>query len=347
MVRFANLVELAFRQHKQIQLTRLRWAPQAATLKKIPAKLRTGVHHSVIASRALLLRQRDFDLFHVADGSHAYVTRWLPPARTIVTSHDIIPWLQRQGRFDVPRPGRVANLLIQAGLQGLDRAKLVLADSVCTQTDLLSTNVIRSEIEVCPLALEPEFLAPQATAVRTSNEVPIVLHIGNNGFYKNRPGVVEIFSRVRQAVAAKLVLAGPPASSQLKQRVRELGLEADVNFLIDPSDSALHSLYRQASLLLFPSFYEGFGWPPLEAMASGCPVVASDAGSLPEVTGAAALTAAPHDVAQLAAHSINVLSDSAVAHRLRQAGYEQAQRFSLERLRDQLLSAYQRVGSRE
>ncbi len=343
MLRYANLLEHTFVRHTEVQITRVRLAPQLRTLKRFPARLRTWGHHAVISARVWALRKSDFDLFHVLDGSHGYVTRWLPTERTVVTSHDVIPWLQGQGHFDVPAPGRAAQWLIQRGLEGLNRARLVLADSECTARDLRSTNCVHSEIEVCPLALEPEFMVPASPRVRAEHELPMIFHVGNNGFYKNRAGVLEVFAKVRAQVPVRLVLAGPAPNAALKERVQQLQLTGDVTFLIDPTDAALQSLYRQAAVFLFPSYYEGFGWPPLEAMASGCPVVASDAGSLPEATGTAALTAGPLEIDQLAQHCLNILGNDAVAAQLKQAGAARAALFSLERLRNQMLAAYQRV----
>jgi len=98
-----------------------------------------------------------------------------------------------------------------------------------------------------------------------------------------------------------------------------------------------------AALLLFPSIYEGFGWPPLEAMACGCPVVCSTAGSLPEVVGDAAFKCNVEDYEQMAKNCIAVLEDAGLAGELVQKGYEQIKKFSLERMGRELLSVYMKA----
>ncbi len=110
--------------------------------------------------------------------------------------------------------------------------------------------------------------------------------------------------------------------------------------MIDPDDAEIRLLYRGARLLMFPSYYEGFGWPPLEAMAWGCPVVCSRSGSLPEVVGEAAFTADVENEAELAAHAVRVLTDKSLAEQLTTAGQTRAQQFSLIRFQQDLAEVY-------
>ena len=120
----------------------------------------------------------------------------------------------------------------------------------------------------------------------------------------------------------------------------ELGIAAVVDWRHDVSDGELRALYRAAAVFLFPSRYEGFGWPPLEAMAAGTPVVCANMASLPEVVGDAALLAAPDDYAGLARHCVDILSQPALAAELIRRGFENAKRFSLERFATQLAAFY-------
>ena len=111
--------------------------------------------------------------------------------------------------------------------------------------------------------------------------------------------------------------------------------------VVDPTDHVLRHAYAECSLLLFPSLYEGFGWPPLEAMANGCPVVCSDAASLPEVVGDAALQARADDVARLAEQCFRVLTDSDLSTALSEKGMQRAKQFSIERMGRDLITAYE------
>jgi glycosyltransferase involved in cell wall biosynthesis len=329
------------------EFERFRLAPPAAELSRLPRRLRNLAHHSRICLAARSLgRRRDLDLLHVVDGSHGYLARLLPADRTVVTVHDVIPWLQWQGRFAAPAPGRAARWLIQNSLRGVRRAVAVAADSQSTANDLLAAGVSGDRVRVVHLALSPEFIpAPGETAglpwkARRERPDALVLHVGNNGFYKNRDGVLRIFSQLQSRSPVRLCLAGPPPHAGLLQVIEERGLSSVVDVVVHPTDAQLRALYARAALLLFPSIYEGFGWPPLEAMAWGCPVVASDGGSLREIVGDAGLVRAVDDEAGLAAAVSSVLDDPDVAARLVAAGLRRAAEFSVERLREEMRAFY-------
>jgi glycosyltransferase involved in cell wall biosynthesis len=164
--------------------------------------------------------------------------------------------------------------------------------------------------------------------------------VGNNGFYKNRAGAIRLFNRIRTEVDCRLIMAGPPPDESLLTMIRERSLAEHVEFAIDPTDTEICQLYRLACLLLFPSYYEGFGWPPLEAMAWGCPVVSSRNGSLAEMVGDAALTTDVEDEATMAAHALQLLQNQTITTRLVSAGMAQVQRFSLAEFRRNLLEVY-------
>jgi glycosyltransferase involved in cell wall biosynthesis len=341
----------AFAHDAAIQVEIVQLAPTQAQLSRMPRRLRMARHHAAAAWQCYRLNRRQHDVWHLLDGSHAYLTRFLPACKTVVTVHDIIPWLQVQGKFNVPAPGRAARWLIQQSLNGLNRVPKVLAVSTCTAQDLRATQLVNSSIEVCLQALEPEFFQAESDSSRsggreqTAGQPPYLFHIGNNGFYKNRLGVVEVFALVKQRVPARLILAGPPPAASLRRRITELQLDDSITIVIDPSDEELLKLYREAGLLLFPSYYEGFGWPPLEAMASGCPVVSSVAGSLAEVIGDAALGTQPDDLQGLADRCVQILTNPELAADLRQRGWAHARRFSLQRLRDQLAGVYRQIAT--
>ncbi|MCA9079197.1 MAG: glycosyltransferase family 4 protein [Planctomycetaceae bacterium] len=343
MRRYANLIEQAFAEDSAIEITRLSVAPSRAALKRIPKKFQNWGHHALVTWNTRRICQPGIDLFHIVDGSHAYIAKWLPGERTIATAHDIIPYLQSQGRFPVPAPGRLARWLINSGLKGLGRVAEVSADSQSTANDLKEHLPASTALSVCPLTIEPSFLTNANLNPRGTKARPFLFHIGNNGFYKNRAGVIDVFARLRRDTDCDLVLAGPAPLPGLRQQIQHHGLTEHVTFLVDPDDSSLAQLYREASLLLFPSVYEGFGWPPLEAMAMGCPVVCSDAASLPEVAGDAALTSPHNDLDQLAHHCRRILTDTATASDLQRRGRTQAESFSLPRFHDQLAEIYQRV----
>ena len=334
-----------------VRFQRLCLSLSRAWLGRMPRRLGTWVKHLAIAAAARrLLPSARADLFHIVDGSYAYLARWLPDAPRMATAHDLIPLLQLQGRFPVTPPSRWAARLVRESARQLRAMDRVVADSQRTRADLVeAAGVDPGRIEVVHLPVPPEVMRasrPGDATHRGSPEgdhPPCLLHVGNDAFYKNRVGVLRIFARVRASVHARLEMVGPEPSRELRSLVRDLEIAEHVRFVTDPSESELVELYRNASILLFPSLYEGFGWPPLEAMALGCPVVCSSAGSLPEVVGDAALTSAPDDEERLAALSLRILRDPSLADRLASQGRERARHFAVEAMTDRLLSIYRSV----
>jgi glycosyltransferase involved in cell wall biosynthesis len=164
--------------------------------------------------------------------------------------------------------------------------------------------------------------------------------VGNNGFYKNRVGVLRVFARVAERSEARMVMAGAEPTPQLRELVEALGLHGRVSFVVEPTNEAIASLYRGACVLLFPSLYEGFGLPILEAMAAGCPVVCSRTGSLPEVAGDAALTASPHNEDDLAGAVLRVLATPDLAAILIETGRARAATYTLPAMAAGILEVY-------
>ncbi|SDW04605.1 glycosyltransferase family 4 protein [Thiocapsa roseopersicina] len=283
------------------------------------------------------------DVYHLLDGSFGYMVAGLPWARTLVTVHDLIPALQAHGRFGVRPPGWAARRLIDSSLRVIARAGSVCAVSRQTADDVLALTkrpvdaVIHSPLKNFP-PIEVVGLECR------SSDPPFVLHVGNNSFYKNRAGVLKVFAiMLRQRPELRLVMAGPAPDGPLMKVMGEYQLGECVRFVTNPDDTELADLYRRAVLFLFPSVYEGFGWPPLEAMHFGCPVVCSDAGSLPEVTGEAALRCPPDDIAGLAAAGLRILDDPALASRLVKQGRDNLERFGSGQMAHALVTLYQRL----
>jgi glycosyltransferase involved in cell wall biosynthesis len=292
------------------------------------------------------LRRYQADIFHLLDGSYSYILSQLSPEKCLVTVHDLIPLLQSAGFFSIDPPNVLARWLIQQNLTILKRQQHLCSDSDCTAKDVKKITNIDSEVIYLGinhnlLKLRPNPLP--SWSERIVNQERIILHIGNNGFYKNRPTVIQVFAQLNQKYDLRLIMAGADADNSLKQLVSDLKIESKVNFVAQPDEVQLANLYSQASILLFPSYYEGFGWPPLEAMAFGCPVVCSNTGSLPEIVGNAALLASPSDVNELSCHCSNLLGSPPLAEEKIQEGLDNIKRFNDATMAEKLLRLYKQI----
>jgi glycosyltransferase involved in cell wall biosynthesis len=313
------------------------------------AKLDMYLGRYVIAPR--LLRARSEDILHVVDHGEAHVLAGLHPQQPIiVTCHDVILLALESGRISGARVPRVALELFRISLQFVKRASMVVADSTQTKRDLVDlVGIEPARIQVVHPGLNQSFAPDPArgAALRArlglDPKAPLVLQLGRM-FYKNIPAVLRVLGCLRRdGVDARLVRVGRPLDGSDAALAHQLGIAGQIVELGALPDADLPGLYNAVDLLLFPSFYEGFGWPPLEAMASGTPVVCSRAGSLDEVIGDAALTADPEDTDALAWHAASALTDAKLRGRLIQRGLERAGAFSWDRAATQMIDLYRSV----
>jgi glycosyltransferase involved in cell wall biosynthesis len=185
--------------------------------------------------------------------------------------------------------------------------------------------------------------------VRTRYQLdrPFVLYAGNVKPHKNLERVIDAFHRVRRAGLdeLRLVIIGDEISKHLglRRAVHRYMLHQHVRFLGFVPDETLAVLYRLAAVFVFPSLYEGFGLPPLEAMASGTPVVTSNVSSLPEVVGDAAILVDPYDPQAIADGIVRVLSDARLRDDLKTRGLARVQDFSWARSVARVHAIYREV----
>ena len=347
MVRYGQMVCAALRRvAPELAVETLDLAPTQARLERLPGRIQTPVRYLTIAARARRLLRQPAGLLHLLDGSHAYFLQAVRNLRQplVVTVHDLIPALRLRGELGRGSPGLGGGWLVRQTLAGLARADAWIADSQCTCHDLVRlAGVAASTVQ----RVNPAIQAAAAAGPAAPSASPYILHVaGNNTFYKNRAGVIEIFRIIRQTAQVNLKMAGAPPDAALLRKAETSGVGNAIEFLPDLSEVQLAELYRGAALLLFPSLYEGFGWPPLEAMGQGCPVVCSDAGSLPEIAGEAALMAPPHDVVRLAHQAVQVLQDGGLRRRLVEAGFRRVREFTLEAMGAGIVQAYEAAEER-
>jgi glycosyltransferase involved in cell wall biosynthesis len=284
-------------------------------------------------------------LLHLLDGSYGYVLNGTKGIPSVATVHDLIPLLEYCAARKQVVPSQGQSTVATTSLRALNVCTHLVADSTNTAQDYFRfTQTKQDKITCVPIAIDPvfNFSDQQRSVVQALPSVqPYILHVGNDAWYKNRDGVLRIFARiVASRPDLELVLVGPPLCGNLRDLAESLGVHQRIRQVNGSSSKALVEIYGSAELLLFPSRYEGFGWPPLEAMACGCPVVCSSEGSLPEVVGNAGLMARASDEEQLAAHCLAILEDQDKAKSMIAQGLERASQFTLERMGRQLLEVY-------
>jgi glycosyltransferase involved in cell wall biosynthesis len=228
----------------------------------------------------------------------------------------------------------------------------VIADSEHTRRDLIRLlEIPPGDIEVAHLGVERRFrpLEDQASleAVRRNNGLPpeIILYVGTIEPRKGLDTLIAAYGTLASEISHKLVIAGKRGwyTEPLFKQVEALGLGKRVHFTDYVADEDLPWLYNLADLFAFPSRYEGFGLPPLEAMACGVPVVCSNAASLPEVAGQAAVLVQPDDVEGLATAMLRVLRDSALQAEMRARGLERARLFTWDEAARRTAAVYEGV----
>lgn len=289
------------------------------------------------------------DIYHIIDHGQAHLLAWLDARRTVVTCHDLILLVLASGRLGPRKAPPVALEIFRRVTRMLRRAAAVIADSSQTRQDLVDlVDVDPGRIHVVFPGLNQPF-APDPAAREEGRRrwgltgETVVLQVGN-AFYKNVETCLRVVARLRARGLPVTLLRGGRRLSPLDISLAEtLGIRGSVRELGPLPDHDLHTLYNAADALLFPSLYEGFGWPPLEAMACGTPVVCSRAGSLGEIAGPAALTADPGDIEGLANHLAAVLTDPSLASGLRQRGIDHAAQFDWDLTAGKVVQIYRQV----
>jgi len=258
-----------------------------------------------------LLRRLRADVYH----SPYYLMPYWPGVPSVVTIHDLIPL--RYPEYFTPFQRLVYGVTVRLAAR---TAKMVLADSRSAAHDLQRfLGLSEARIRVVPAAADPTFhvcTAVEVKAIREKYDLPegYVLHLSSNKPHKNLVRLVEAWALLEErgeTFGHSLALAGQvsPRYPEARDRIRLLSMKGRVRVLGRIPDRDLPALYSGASWFVFPSLYEGFGLPVLEAMACGTPVVCSNTSSLPEIVGDAAITFDPLETEAIAEALAYALAD--------------------------------------
>ncbi len=284
--------------------------------------------------------------FHVLHDTYHFPPFLVPgPYTKVMTIHDLTPLILKSHTLR----NRLAHRFYVRVLA--HRADRVLTDSEHTRLDVIRLlGVNPDRVRAVPLAADESF-RPVRDEERLQNlrerySLPdkFLLCLGTIEPRKNLARVLEAFGAIAGAFPeCALAVAGAQGWGNvgLPQRAAELGFGPRVRFLGHVPEDDLAALYSAATAFVYPSLYEGFGLPPLEAMQCGCPVITSNVSSLPEVAGDAALLVDPNSVEAIAGAMYDVLSNPSLRCQMQEKGLRQAGHFSWRRCAEQTLEAYE------
>jgi glycosyltransferase involved in cell wall biosynthesis len=284
---------------------------------------------------------------------------WVPhnlPCPYVVTVHDLLDHMYRAHNGS----GLRRTLHFHLTRRVLKNAARIFAVSHFTKSEIQKLfGIEQGRIEVIYNAIDPRFLTGHATdadrqmlAERYQITHPFLLYAGRISPHKNLVRIIEAFSALKAELAKqdafpdlKLIIIGDELSKHpdLRRTVVRGGVQNEVRFLGFVPIEVLRVFYDAAKVFVFPSLYEGFGLPPLEAMAHGTPVLTSNTSSIPEVVGNAAMLVNPENLFEMMRALQRVLLDQPLREKLRQAGYEQVKKFSWDRSVAEVLSGYKEV----
>jgi glycosyltransferase involved in cell wall biosynthesis len=272
-----------------------------------------------------------------------------PTVPTLVTIHDLIPLL-----LPAYRGGALVRLYTRLVATSARRAAAVLTDSLASKRDIEAHLRLPAGHVQCVYLAADEHLGPDPDpldeAIRHRYHLPsrYVLYLAGHDIRKNVAGLVEAFATVAQSdddvslvIGGQLPLRPQAPLFDPRPLVAALGIEDGVRFIGQVDEAHKPALLRGAACAVFPSRYEGFGLPVLEALACGTPLVASNTSSLPELVGDAGFALDPDDVRGLAGAILACLVDEPLAAELRKRGPQQAARFSWARTAQETLAAYE------
>ncbi len=270
------------------------------------------------------------------------------PAKQVATVQDLTPLI-------VPATHPMSRVLVYRAMirRALRQADRVIVPSSATGRDLMARKLANSDRIMCiPLGINPLMRRITPTpefAARYQLTRPFILTVGVLEPRKNQTMLLEVLRELRkQGNDLELIIIGRPGwrwvDPLTTDKYREM--KPWVKILADISDADLIEFYNRAELFMYPSFYEGFGLPILEAMACGAPVISSGASSMPEVAGSAALLADPNDAQTFVSHALRLLHDRQLRDALIDAGIERARMFTWRSTAEATLALYHDVCGR-
>jgi glycosyltransferase involved in cell wall biosynthesis len=314
-------------------------------IPEIPLKLTSAIGIPQAVKNA------DIDILHVPVHWYNQITPFLfnREIKKVLTIHDLTPILFPEMHT------RETNLTWKSSLKFIkNRTNIVICDSVSTKNDCMKLlKIPEKRLKVIPLSADEQY-KPIKNKEHIRDELkreynidyPFILFVGTLEKRKNVPILLKSFYKLKKSkLNHKLVIVGGKGwkYTRIFDLIEGLNLENDVIFTDYVSDEYLVKLYNAADLFVYPSLYEGFGLPPLEAMACGCPVITSNTSSLPEVVGDAGVMVDPNDIDSLTESMIKILTDNEYREEMGRKSLERAHMFSWKKTAEETWDVYKEV----
>jgi glycosyltransferase involved in cell wall biosynthesis len=295
------------------------------------------------------------DVVHICDHSNAMYSSWVGATPCVVTCHDMLAVRGALGEETDCAASPTGRYLQRWIVRGLRRSNVLVSVSTATSADVerivgagaRNRGVILNALNFPYRRLSPEEALGRLSKVTELDlATPFVLHVGQNHARKNRAGVIRSFARASREIDCRLVLAGQTLNPELQELVDAEGIAGRVAVIVSPSNEVLEALYNRALALLFPSRYEGFGWPLIEAQACGCPVICSRCAPFAEVVGSSAIIRDADDERGLAEELVRLARDAGARGAWSAEGLRNAARFDRERMIARYLDVYGELAER-
>jgi len=294
----------------------------------------------------LMLRKHKFDVVHYPAGIPFF--SWMTNSKNITTLSSVDSLIVPQYHPKISQFSRLARKF------DYKRMDLIITVSEATKNDIVRALKIPAEkIRVIYHGLEHERFRILKDAKAVKEELnkkygvgSFILQVANYFPVKNIPGLVKAFSKIKdQGVTHKLVIAGGRRwqYQEILKTIEELNLQKEVVLTGSMAGDGLVKFYNAADLVVFPSFYESFGLPILEAMSCGTPVITSNVYSMPEIAGDAAILVDPHDPDEIANAIYKVLTNDGLRYEMIKKGLERVKEFTWERCARETLKVYEDV----
>lgn len=284
------------------------------------------------------------DVNHVVDPGYGHLVSSLPFGRSLVTFHDLTV-------VKIPSTPLRTRLSLRYSLRAIRRAALVIADSRTARDDFLSVVDFPPErVRVIHLGVDRQFrVLPNREEAWQQHGLPsrYILNVGHTLPYANVDAAIHVLHLLvkKHGIDIQLVKVGMDLTANHKSLVCRLGLEDRIQYRGAVPFGELPVLYNCAEALLYPVLYAGFGWPPLEAMACGTPVVCSNRGAVPEIAGDSAMLVDPEDHEAMASQVARMLTDRAHRQSCVARGLDWVRRYDWDETARQVLALYREVAN--